>query len=218
MFSGRSRRSSIASAKALKENSNFSRENQAFAGSHDKSLHRSRSMLDLRNDFERFPLRRSFSATHLQRNNARNFGQRASYDGSFSDFPSPAQSEWSIKTAPQMSTNDMNLQRDSYPPSSASLPAYPRQGLWRSASQPNIRSSLTKTGTYPQGILKRNDNSAADRTQTGRRRSSNSSYPPENQYTGREMSPQEHRYSKQVRVIKYAVLYSIYVFKISTEE
>ena len=159
-------------------------------------------MLDMRSDFERFPLRRSFSGTNLQRHN-RNFSERSHFDGSFSEFPSPAQSELSIRTAPPMSTGNMNYQ-ESYPPSVSSLPAYPRQGLWRSASQPSIRNSLTKTGTYPQGILKRNDNSFTERPQTRQRRASNSSYSTENQQFGRGTFPQESRYSKQVMKIYHA--------------
>jgi len=66
---------------------------------------------------------------------------------------SPTASEWSVRTAPQMRGNFDDHRSFGRPSSVASLPvSSSNRMLRRSASQPN----LSKTGTYPQGILKRN--------------------------------------------------------------
>ncbi|XP_076808497.1 uncharacterized protein LOC143451668 isoform X2 [Clavelina lepadiformis] len=165
-YSGSSRRSSVASLKALREDG-YTRKgatNDGYASSRS-SLNRSRSMLDVRDDFGSAPLRRTRSSSNIQ----------TRYDDDFPDVrsslqyaedrgqqrsrqTSPATSEWSVRTAPQM-TNYTDY-APGRPSSVASLPVRGRRSnMRRSLSQPNLsQSSLTKTGTYPQGILKRQNN------------------------------------------------------------
>ena len=195
-FSGRTRRSSIASLRALKEGSGLMK-SQSFS-SIEKPFDRSQSMLDLHREIGNFPTRRSYSTANLQRSISREnaFSDRESM---FSDVSSPAQSELSIRTAPQMSTTGKTYYHGNYPRLASSLSPHSRSGIRRSASQPNLRNSLTNTGTYPQGILKRNETSAAENARI-RRQEIDSPYL-EKQYFELEASPQNYPYFRQVSTL-----------------
>ena len=218
-FSGSSRRSSIASLKALKEDANSRRRRQSSEyPPSEQSLSRSKSLLDLRSNFEPTPLRRSHSSVSLhQRNSGRDSGyaDRITYSddaaSSRSGMPSPAQSEWSIRTAPQMATYDMDY-IDQRPASVASLPVRGRRGnLRRTRSQPNLTNTLTKTGTYPQGILKRGNTAAKDERPVARH--NNSSYLGDRGYgeVGMMQDPREYQQVCTTYFIEKWLLYKIHI-------
>ena len=170
MYSGRaSRRSSIASIKALEEDKfDRGRVNNGFVGS-KRSLRRSRSLLDLNSEYGQAPLRRTRSSANMRRysfqDNGSAFDRRSHIDddeimsqrsGRSGYPPSQHQERPRRQSRSQAPPHDTDYMYDR-PSSVASLPNRgARSSMRRSASQPNLRNNINKTRTYPQGILKRN--------------------------------------------------------------
>ena len=126
-------------------------------------------MLDVGREFDPAPLRRTRSSTNIEKyglqNNPYSPNDRSRYD--VGNFNSPRSRRQSV-TRPQNDPMRPLRQQigasmdDAYvydrASSIASFPARgARSSMRRSASQPNLRNKIAKTGTYPQGILKRNE-------------------------------------------------------------
>ena len=172
LFSGRaSRRSSIASIKALEE-SKFGngRINNGFKGS-QRSLGRSRSLLDLNSEFDQTPMRRTRSSANMRKFSFQDNGYASDRRSQFNDDDalslrsgrsgySQAQQQNRLsrrQSRSQVAPSDVDYMYDR-PSSIASFSNHgARSSMRRSASQPNLRNNLAKMGTYPQGILKRNE-------------------------------------------------------------
>ncbi|XP_078482168.1 uncharacterized protein LOC100177447 isoform X1 [Ciona intestinalis] len=150
-----SRRSSIAST--LKSETRRADSNRG------RNISRSKSMMDVRQrqDYDYTPnpapIRRSHSTTSLVDYRPMH------HDGRYEDVsnprvPSPTMSEWSIRTAPQMTSQENDYMVGGSVRSAASLPvSQQRSKMKRSSSQPNLlQHGIYAAKTYPQGILKRN--------------------------------------------------------------
>ena len=169
----------MASTKARDEDNPGKRRgvfNEGFSGSH-RSLARSRSLLDLSGELGQAPLRRTRSSSNLRRysfqDNGYSSDRRSRLDDDDIMAPRPArgysaQPERQRRPSrSQIASMDAGYLYDR-PNSAAGLPVRgARSSMKRSASQPNLRNKISNTGTYPQGILKRNGAPSEDGSKYG---------------------------------------------------